>query len=81
MDPFSSNPIVLRDPRELSIHPALKAMPRLAKDDPRYDAMRNAWRTAGMIDPLYVTAAGEICDGRHRWWFAKDMQLKTVPTM
>lgn len=33
---------------------------------------------SGIIPPIYVTKDGQIADGRHRFWFAQDMQLDDV---
>ncbi len=76
---WTQRPIVYRPTADLSVHKAIASMPRLAADDPRYDAMRGAWLESGILQPLYVTEAGKIIDGRHRWWFARDMELPEVP--
>lgn len=76
---FAQRPVQYRTTAHLSIHRAIANMPRLAPDDSRYDAMRATWLESGILQPLYVTPADKIVDGRHRWWFAKDMKLTEVP--
>lgn len=78
---FTNRQVQYRPTAELAIHKAIAGMPRLDPEDPRYDAMRGAWMESGILPPLYVTAAGKIVDGRHRWWFAKDMKLAEVPVI
>lgn len=78
---FTNRQVQYRPTAELAIHKAIAGMPRLDPEDPRYDAMRGAWMESGILPPLYVTAAGKIVDGRHRWWFAKDMRLAEVPVI
>lgn len=63
---------------ELTIHAAIADDVRLDKRDPRYLAMKAAWRESGTFPPLYVTAEKEIVDGRHRYWFAKEEGHDTV---
>lgn len=75
---FAQRPVVQRPLSELSIHPRIANMPRLAKGDPRYRAMKSAWIESGIVPPIYVTKDGQIADGRHRFWFAQDMQLDDV---
>ncbi len=78
---FDQRPIFYRPLGDLSVHPALRTMPRLSKEDPRYGAMRTAWQESGVLPPLFVTAEGRIADGRHRYWFARDMRLEAVPVI
>jgi len=66
---------------ELTIHPAIAGMPRLSQDDPRYMAMKATWAETGFIPPICVTAAGQIVDGRHRYWFARDMAMSKIPVV
>ena len=66
---------------ELTIHPAIAGMPRLAQDDPRYLAMKATWAETGFIPPICITEAGQIVDGRHRYWFARDMAMSTIPVV
>ena len=66
---------------ELTIHPAIAGMPRLAQDDPRYLVMKATWAETGFIPPICVTEAGQIVDGRHRYWFARDMAMSTIPVV
>lgn len=75
---FAQRPVVQRPLAELSIHPRIAKMPRLDKSDPRYKAMKASWIESGIIPPIYVTKDGQIADGRHRFWFAQDMQLDDV---
>lgn len=56
---------------ELTIHPSIKGMARLAQDDPRYDIMRTTWQESGFIPPIWVTEDHQIINGRHRYWYAK----------
>lgn len=79
--PFTNRQVQYRSTSDLTIHKAIAGMPRLDPSDPRYDAMRGAWLESGILPPLYVTALGKIVDGRHRWWFAKDMKLAEVPVI
>lgn len=78
---FANRQVEYRPTASLRVHKAIAGMPRLEADDPRYDAMRGAWMESGILPPLYVTAAGAIVDGRHRWWFATDMHLTEVPVI
>jgi hypothetical protein len=77
-DLFAQRPVIRRPITELTIHQAIANDPRLAKDDPRYLAMKHAWTESGIIPPIYTTADGQIVDGRHKFWFAQDMQLEEM---
>jgi hypothetical protein len=68
-------------PSELRIHPLIKAMPRLAEDDPRYDAMRATWQESGLLDPIWITPDHQIVNGRHRYWYACKAKLPEVPVL
>lgn len=74
-----SHRLSYRPTEDLTIHPATKDDPRLAKDDPRYLAMQNAWREAGTVAPLTITGRGEVVDGRHRLWFAQAEGILELP--
>lgn len=76
---YSKRPITYRPVADLSIHPSIEDDPRLAKNDPRFRAMQNAWREAGTVPPLFVTAKGEIVDGRHKFWFAQAEAIDELP--
>jgi hypothetical protein len=66
---------------DLSIHESICDMPRLAKDDPRYSAMRATWQESGIIPPLFITSRDEIVNGRHRYWYAVDNRMLELPVM
>lgn len=71
--------VVLRDPADLHIHPALKGHARWADDDSRLHALTASVREHGVRDPIKITGGHAIVDGRHRWLAAKRGQLATVP--
>ncbi|MCW5559184.1 MAG: ParB N-terminal domain-containing protein [Verrucomicrobiae bacterium] len=79
MKPISKREISYRPLEGLTIHPTIADDPRLATKDPRYTAMRTAWRESGVLPPLLVTPSGQIVDGRHRFWYAQDDGWDEVP--
>jgi hypothetical protein len=72
--------ITFRQPADLTVHPALRAVPQWSDDDPRFLALCDSVATYGVHEPIKVTDQGRIMDGRHRWRAAKRMQ-KPVPTI
>ena len=72
---FASGPVNVAD---LSIHPILHDAPHLAKKDPRYLAMKASWEESGVIPTILITPSGQIVDGRHRYWFAKDQGAELI---
>ena len=79
MKPLNKRPISYRRVGDLSIHPTIDGDPRLAPKDPRYLAMKSAWRESASLPPLFVTPSGSIVDGRHRYWHAQDEEMEEVP--
>jgi hypothetical protein len=72
--------VELRDPRDLRLHKALRTQPGERGDEEKwFQNFSDDIRDHGIEDPLKVTAANEIVDGRHRWRVAKNLQLQTVP--
>lgn len=65
---------------DLSIHPLLTDAPRLEKKDPRYLAMKASWEES-VIPPILVTPTNEIVDGRHRYWFALEQGMDSIPVL
>lgn len=66
---------------DITIHPRIRKMPRLANDDPRYLNMIEAWKLAKVIPPVYLTEKFELIDGRHRYWFLKSQKAETIPAI
>lgn len=72
---FVSGPVSVAD---LTIHPILQDAPHLAKKDPRYLAMKASWEESGVVPTILITPSGEIVDGRHRYWFAKEQGAQEI---
>lgn len=51
---------------DLRPHPLLAAVPVLDDDSPEFRRLVDSVREHGLIDPLKITACGQIVDGRHR---------------
>ncbi|MBN8246214.1 MAG: ParB N-terminal domain-containing protein [Verrucomicrobia bacterium] len=79
MKNLSKRTITYRPLEGLTIHPAIADDPHLDSKDPRYIAMRTAWRESGVIAPIHVTPEGKIVDGRHRYWYAQDEGWEEIP--
>ena len=58
--------IVSRPTASLRPHELLAAVPALPDDSPEFLRLVESVRTHGLIDPLKITQAGLIVDGRHR---------------
>ncbi len=71
--------ITNRSTASLHPHRAVRDLWELPSDDSRYLRIVESIRESGILDPLKVTAGGEIIDGRHRWRAAKKLGLETVP--
>lgn len=71
--------IELRDPAELTVHPVLRAVPELDKEDPRFIALVEDIRERGMDVAIIGDGTGRIVDGRARWRAARRLQLREVP--
>lgn len=68
-----------RDPKKLTIHPAVAFLPRLAADAPERATLRESIATLGILQDLLVTEAGLVPDGRHRLEIALELDLPEVP--
>ncbi len=62
-------------------HKLVKGLPRWADDDERLIRLAADITEHGIIEPLKVTARGELVDGRHRWRAAKRLKLPEVPVI
>lgn len=72
--------IILRDPSELKVHPALKHVPELAKDSPEFISMLDDIRLRGIDQAIFIVG-DQIIEGRHRWRAAKRLQLPLIPVI
>ena len=65
----------------LSLHPIFKIVrqPEMAPDSMEFISLVEDVRRHGVMEPLKVTAKGQIMDGRHRWRAAKAAGLDEVP--
>lgn len=69
-----------RSPAALTLHPLLKSQPgEWQDDDPRFESLIQDIRENGILDPIKITAANQIVDGRHRWRAAKKAKLEEIP--
>jgi hypothetical protein len=74
--------IELRDPSELTLHPALKMVPDgLSKEAPEFIAFVEDVRGRGFDQPFQVDKEDRIIDGRARHRVAKQLQLAEVPVV
>ena len=64
-------------PAALCVHPVLELVPEMQPVE--YASFRSDVADRGVLDPLVVTPAGEILDGRHRHRAATDLGLAAVP--
>lgn len=62
-------------------HKLVKSLPRWADDDDRLVRLAADIAEHGIIEPLKVTARGELVDGRHRWRAARRLKLPVVPVI
>ncbi len=69
--------IEMRDPKELKVHPDVKAVPGLARDE--YEALMADITDSGIQHPLTVDRGGQVLDGRHRLRAALELDLEQVP--
>lgn len=70
---MTSITITYRDPIGLRPHPILAETPML---DPESAEFRMLWKSIkehGLEEPLKITAAGDVADGRHRLVVARDL--------
>lgn len=65
--------------KELSIHPAVCDAWELPESDARFAALVEDIREHGILEPLRITTAGEVVDGRHRLRAARQLKLDEVP--
>jgi hypothetical protein len=70
-----------RDPQNLRPHPAIKAMPRWAKESPGWRAFVDDIRERGIIHPIQITAHDVVLDGWTRCLAARALQLPEVPVV
>jgi ParB-like chromosome segregation protein Spo0J len=70
--------IVYTSVSELSPHPAALLIPMFIEDE---QALAKDIREHGISHPLDITSQGKILDGVHRWQFAKEQGIRTVPAI
>jgi hypothetical protein len=73
-----------RDPQDLSLHPARKALPTLPgweKDGEQFIALVENIRERGITRPLIVDREGRVLEGEDEWRAAKQLQIAQVPTI
>ncbi len=82
--------IVQHDPQKFAIHASLSLMPQWEDGDPRFLALCDDVREAGVREPLKAYLPSQprsdgktavVVDGRHRCRAAQRMQLSTVPVI
>jgi hypothetical protein len=73
--------LIYLDPSELTIHPAAKKLPSMAKDDERFIWLIDSIRERGINQPLQADSEHRVLDGRERLKAAKQLQLKAVPVI
>jgi hypothetical protein len=76
--------IETRDPRNLTVHPARKALPQLPgweKDGEHFISLVEDVRYRELDKPLIVDEEDQIIDGEGRWRVAKQLQLTEVPVI
>lgn len=76
--------IEFRDPQDLSLSPARKALPQMPgweKDGPCYIALVENIRYRGIVEPLLIDPEDRIIRGADRWRAAKQLQLEKVPVI
>lgn len=71
--------ITLRSPNDLRPHRLVRDLWELPADDSRYLRIVDSIKSSGILDPLKVTEAGEVGDGRHRLRAAKLLKIESVP--
>jgi len=63
----------------LTFHSSVADAWALADDDSRFHELVEDIRTHGIVEPIWITDAGEVVDGRHRLRAARIIGLESVP--
>lgn len=74
---MSNKTIEMRAVAQLKVHPAVSNLPALSDDE--FAAGLQGVRDHGIIQPLTVTPAGLVVDGRHRLRWAQAAGIAQVP--
>jgi hypothetical protein len=71
----------LRDPKTLRVHKLISTQPELTDDDPEFLRIVASIQEHGYDadQPIKITEAGDIADGRHRWRAVKRLKLPEIP--
>ena len=68
-----------RQTSELRLHPLHEGFPALAVD--QYERLKESIRQLGLQEPIRITPANEVVDGKHRLAIARELKLQTVPVL
>jgi len=69
----------MRPVGKLTIHPALKAQPRLSDDEMLPWRRELKRKGPAAVPALFITEDNKIVDGRHRYWCAQKLQWPEIP--
>ncbi len=68
---------VFKNPNDLGLHPLLKTQPWMCAAE--LESLRASVRENGVLQDLFITADGDVVDGRHRWKAAVLEHVPEVP--
>ena len=68
-----------RPTKSLTFHPSVAEAWSLPDTDSRFSELMEDIREKGILEPIWITAGGQIVDGRHRWRIAVELEMEEVP--
>lgn len=72
--------IIYKDPADLRLHRLFKSRhDGWSSEEPRFLQLCDSVRDNGVRQALFITAANEVVDGRHRFHAARRSQLDSIP--